>query len=101
MYVCSRKREHRLEQEHADIEFEIRDIEIKPHFKRTTDDDERVQNLLMRLIEVIDERNDVVENMTRINKRSVLIRGKTRLIFFLFHGHLDLILNAEWTSCGK
>lgn len=75
-----------MEQEHADIEFEIRDIEIKPHFKRTHVDDERVQVLLQRLIEVIDERNDVVENMTRINKRSVLS------IAFLFKTFSDFVL---------
>lgn len=63
------KREHKLEEQHADLEYEIRAIELTPHFKRTPDDEDKIQQLIGRLIEVIDQRNDVVENMTKINKR--------------------------------
>lgn len=88
-----------MEQEHADIEFEIRDIEIKPHFKRTPEDDERVQQLLQRLIEVIDERNDVVENMTRINKRYLYVPLIARTIprlALIFSTHLKSFCRPDF-----
>lgn len=61
--------EHKLEQEHADLEFQIRQIDLIPVFKRTPDDESRSHELITRLVDVIDQRNDVVENMTKINKR--------------------------------
>lgn len=61
--------EHKLEQEHADLEFQIRQIDLIPGFKRTPDDETKCHNLIARLVDVIDQRNDVVENMTKINKR--------------------------------
>ena len=63
--------EHKLEQEHADLEFQIREIDLIAPFKRTPQDNERSKELIDRLVDVIDQRNDVVENMTRINKRYV------------------------------
>ena len=65
------RREHKLEQEHADLEYEIRQIELVPAFKRTAEQESKSQELLTRLIEVIDQRNEVVEAMTKINKRYV------------------------------
>jgi hypothetical protein len=63
------KREHQLEEEHADIEYKIRVLDQKPAFKRTQEDTNDEATLLDRLVEVIDERNEVVENMERIDKR--------------------------------
>ena len=63
--------EHKLEQEHADLEFQIRSIDLIPDFKRTEEDAKRSRDLISRLVDVIDRRNDVVESMTRIDKRSV------------------------------
>jgi hypothetical protein len=63
------KREHKLEEQHADLEYEIRAFELIPPFKRTPEDEDKIQQLINRLIEIIDQRNDVVENMTKINKR--------------------------------
>ncbi|KAI1289777.1 MICAL-like protein 2 [Halotydeus destructor] len=75
-----RKREYKLEEEHADIEFQIREIDLKPPFKRTQEDDAKGQELLRRLLEVIDERNDVVENMIKINKRPDFDKSVEKLV---------------------
>lgn len=66
------RREHKLEEQHADLEFSIREIELLPKFKKTTEQEAQSQELLTKLIEVIDQRNEVVENMTKINKRYVI-----------------------------
>lgn len=65
--------EHKLEQEHADLEFNIRKIDLIPEFKRTPDDEKKSKDMIRRLVDVIDQRNDVVENMTKINKRYVYL----------------------------
>lgn len=63
------RREHKLEQEHADLEFGIRALQLIPPFKKTPEEEVKEVELIQRLVDVVDQRNDVVENMTKINKR--------------------------------
>lgn len=88
-----RKREHILDQSHSDIEYELRMIGNKQckyhaliswiiYFQpitnplipshltashRTDQDDQREQELLKRLVEIIEEKNDIVENLIKDN----------------------------------
>lgn len=57
---CSR-RQHRLEQEQADIEYEIRVLMAQPERNKTDTDKGREEALIARLVEIVQLRNDVIE----------------------------------------
>ena len=54
--------EHQLEQELADLEYQIRSIDLIPDFKRKEQDAKRSRDLISRLVDVIDQRNDFVDS---------------------------------------
>ena len=88
--------EHKLEQEHADLEFNIRKIDLIPKFKRTPEDEKKSKDMIDRLVDVIDQRNDVVENMTKINKRYVLSRSSSYFSFCFSACLLSHVLPCVW-----
>lgn len=47
-----RRRQHRLEQEQADIEYEIRVLMAQPEYNKTDTDKAREETLITRLVEV-------------------------------------------------
>lgn len=49
----NRRRQHRLEQEQADIEYEIRVLMAQPECNKTDSDKAREEALISRLVEVI------------------------------------------------
>lgn len=55
------KREHRLEEEHADIEHQIRVLMAKPDALRTDDDKKLEEKLIERLMAVVSQRNEIVD----------------------------------------
>jgi hypothetical protein len=87
--------EHKLEQEHADLEFNIRKIDLIPKFKWTADDEKKSKDMIRRLVDVIDQRNDVVENMTKINKRYVCLCGTMTMIVATFMTRAVLFLTPD------
>lgn len=60
-----RKRELKLDQIHSDIEYELRMIGNKQLSHRTTDDELREKELLKKLVEIVEEKSDIVENLNR------------------------------------
>jgi hypothetical protein len=69
-----RRRENKLEEEHSEIEFKMRILMNKTTESRTESDDNQEELLMQRLLEVIEERNEIVENMMKIDKRYLLHR---------------------------
>ncbi|XP_037817059.1 MICAL-like protein 1 isoform X2 [Lucilia sericata] len=55
------RRQHRLEQEQADLEYEIRILMAQPERNKTDSDKAREEALIERLVEVVKLRNEVVE----------------------------------------
>lgn len=55
------KREHRLEEEHADIEHQIRVLMAKPDALRTDDDKKNEDKLIERLMAIVSQRNEIVD----------------------------------------
>lgn len=55
------RRQHRLEQEQADIEYEIRVLMAQPERNKTDCDKAREEALITRLVEVVQLRNEVIE----------------------------------------
>ncbi|XP_059222408.1 MICAL-like protein 1 isoform X3 [Stomoxys calcitrans] len=64
------RRQHRLEQEQADLEYEIRVLMAQPERNKTDSDKAREEAFIERLIEVVQLRNEVVEclEMDRIRE---------------------------------
>uniref|UniRef100_A0A182W188 MICAL-like protein 1 n=1 Tax=Anopheles minimus TaxID=112268 RepID=A0A182W188_9DIPT len=64
------RRMHRLEQEQADLEYEIRLLMVQPERNKTDSDKEKEEALIARLVEIVQLRNEVVEclEMDRIRE---------------------------------
>ncbi|CAG2118676.1 unnamed protein product [Medioppia subpectinata] len=65
------KREHRLEELQADIEYQMRCVLSKQAAQKTEEDLKQEEELLQRLVEIIEERNDIVEMMVRDENKEV------------------------------
>lgn len=52
---------HRLEEEQADVEFEIRTLMAQPECNKTDSDKAREEILIARLVEIVLQRNEVVD----------------------------------------
>lgn len=55
------RRQHRLEQEQADLEYEIRLLMAQPERNKTDSDKSREESMIARLVEVVQLRNEVIE----------------------------------------
>lgn len=55
------RRQHRLEQEQADLEYEIRLLMAQPERNKTDTDKEKEEALITRLVEIVQMRNEVVD----------------------------------------
>ncbi|KDR08841.1 MICAL-like protein 1 isoform X2 [Zootermopsis nevadensis] len=64
------RRQQRLEEEHADLEYQIRCLMDVPEHTKTDSDKAREEELIQRLVEVVERRNEVVEclEMDRIRE---------------------------------
>jgi len=54
------RRQHRLEEEHAELEYEIRCLMMKADNLKTDAEREREQKLIDRLVSVVEQRNEIV-----------------------------------------
>lgn len=59
-YFC-RRRQQRLEEEYADLEYQIRCLMVQPEAHKTDSDKAREEELITRLVEVVERRNEIVE----------------------------------------
>lgn len=55
------KKENRLEEQHADLEHQIRVLMAKPEHQRTEEDRVREEKLIARLVQVVGLRNEIVD----------------------------------------
>lgn len=55
------KKENRLEEQHADLEYQVRIIMSKPESQRTEEDRVREEKLIAKLVEVVGHRNEIVD----------------------------------------
>lgn len=57
------RRQHRLEQEQADLEYEIRVLMAQPECNKTDSDKAKEEAMIARLVEVVKQRNEVVDSL--------------------------------------
>jgi len=55
------KKENRLEEQHADLEYQVRILMSKPESQRTEEDRVREEKLIAKLVEVVGHRNEIVD----------------------------------------
>jgi len=55
------KKENRLEEMHADCEYQIRVLMSKPECQRTDDDKMSEEKLIAKLVEIVTQRNEIVD----------------------------------------
>lgn len=59
------RRAHRLEEEQADVEYEIRTLMAQPEQNKTDSDKTKEEALIARLVEIVQLRNEVVDTLDR------------------------------------
>ena len=57
------RRQHRLESEQSEIEYEIRVLMAQPEVNKTDSDKTREEALIARLVEVVQLRNEVIDSL--------------------------------------
>lgn len=64
------RRQHNLEEEHAELEYQIRCLMLCPEHNKTDSDKAREEELIQRLIEVVERRDEIVQclDMDRIRE---------------------------------
>ncbi|XP_063222144.1 MICAL-like protein 1 isoform X2 [Bacillus rossius redtenbacheri] len=65
------RRQQRLEEEHADLEYQIRCLLERPDHAKTDSDKAREEELIQRLVEVVERRNEIVECLEMDRRREV------------------------------
>jgi len=65
------KKENRLEEVHADLEYQIRVLMAKPECQRTDDDKVAEEKLIAKLVEVVSQRNFIVDCLEMDRRREL------------------------------
>ena len=65
------KKENRLEEIHADLEYQIRVLMAKPECQRTDDDKVGEEKLIAKLVEVVSQRNFIVDCLELDRRREL------------------------------
>jgi len=65
------KKENRLEEIHADLEYQIRVLMSKPECQRTDDDKVSEEKLIAKLVEVVSQRNFIVDCLEMDRRREL------------------------------
>ncbi|KAG5682613.1 hypothetical protein PVAND_011956 [Polypedilum vanderplanki] len=75
------RRAHRLEEEQADVEYEIRKLMAQPEHNKTDSDKAREEALIARLVEIVQLRNEVVDclEMDRLREAEEDLSIKQRM----------------------
>lgn len=55
------RRQHNLEEEHAELEYQIRCLMLCPEHNKTDSDKAREEELIQRLIEIVERRDEIVQ----------------------------------------
>ncbi|XP_034251871.1 MICAL-like protein 1 isoform X2 [Thrips palmi] len=86
------RRQHRLEEEHAELEYQIRCLMEQPERNKTDIMKAREEELIQRLVEVVERRNEIIEclEMDRLREAEEDQSIHTRLGLFAAKNTADL-----------
>ncbi|XP_054288972.1 MICAL-like protein 1 isoform X2 [Macrosteles quadrilineatus] len=65
------RRQHNLEEEHAELEYQIRCLMMRPERNKTDSDKAKEEQLIQRLVEVVERRNEIIDclEMDRLREK--------------------------------
>lgn len=75
-----------MQEQQTEIEYQIRILDAKPLSMKTQADESKYEELVTNIVEIVEKRNDVEEEMIQINKRLVGItvwQGSLTELLFL------------------
>lgn len=84
------RRAHRLEEEQADVEYEIRTLMAQPEQNKTDSDKTKEEALIARLVEIVQLRNEVVDTLDRDRLRE----AEEDLVSFTLFGRQGSFFNS-------
>ncbi|CAK9829660.1 MICAL-like protein 1 [Anthophora retusa] len=85
------RRQQRLEEEHAEIEYQIRCLMSQHESTKTDFDKQREEALIQRLIEIVERRNEIVDCL-EMDRRREIEEDKS------IHRHMDLFAARNKTE---
>ncbi|RLU18308.1 hypothetical protein DMN91_008665 [Ooceraea biroi] len=65
------RRQQRLEEEHAEVEYQIRCLMYQPEATKTDFDKQKEEALIQRLVEIVERRNEIVKCLEMNRRREV------------------------------
>lgn len=65
------RRQQRLEEEHVEVEYQIRCLMCQPEATKTDFDKQREEALIQRLVEIVERRNEIVECLEMDRRREI------------------------------
>ncbi|XP_012538611.2 MICAL-like protein 1 isoform X2 [Monomorium pharaonis] len=65
------RRQQRLEEEHVEVEYQIRCLMCQPEATKTDFEKQREETLIQRLVEIVERRNEIVECLEMDRRREV------------------------------
>ncbi|XP_035230256.1 MICAL-like protein 1 isoform X2 [Stegodyphus dumicola] len=68
MYI---KRSQRLEEQQQEVDAKIRQLQAKPESERTEEDKSREEELMMELIDIVDQRNSIIDSIEMDRRREL------------------------------
>ncbi|KAK9876878.1 hypothetical protein WA026_015914 [Henosepilachna vigintioctopunctata] len=64
------RRQHRLEEEYAEVEYQIRYLMLQPESNKTDSDKEKEDALINRLVKIVERRNEIVDRVEMDRQRA-------------------------------
>jgi len=97
------RRQHNLEEEHAELEYQIRCLMLCPEKNKTDSDKAREEQLIQRLVEVVERRNEIIDclEMDRLREKEEDRSVGTQLGIFSAAMGSELDLRAKADKKGK
>lgn len=100
------RRQQRLEEEHADIEYQVRCLITQPEATKTDFDKQREETLIQRLVEIVERRNEIVECLEMDRRREIeedrsihremdLYAGKLKKSMYIYLAKLMAVRNRH------
>ncbi|KFM60267.1 MICAL-like protein 2, partial [Stegodyphus mimosarum] len=98
MYI---KRSQRLEEQQQEVDAKIRQLQAKPESERTEEDKAREEELMMELIDIVDQRNSIIDSIEMDRRRELEEDVSVQEQLEIKQGALPITAEIKEKSSGK
>lgn len=95
------RRQQRLEEEHADVEYQVRCLMCQPEATKTDFDKQREEALIQRLVQIVERRNEIVECLEMDRRREVEEDRSISKHMGLYAAKFDTTIDNDVNSPSK